>query len=484
MRTFESEKILCVANLSRFAQPTELDLSRFEGLVPVEMLGYVEFPKIRKTPYALTLAPYGYFWFELQTSAQTAGIVEELVSEEPALDFSSWAELMSGPARPQLEHVLPQFLLRQRWFGSKARHIDRVGIRELALVPDLDVALLLIDVQYFEGPQETYFLPLVRLSVELARSMRERFPQASVARCRGDAGEIFDGTVDEGLSQWLLQVVGEGRRVPFGTGTLVGATGQSFAALRGDSSQPLAAQPSTGEQSNTSIRFGDRIIMKVFRRLEPGPNPDCEVTRYLSDERGNAHVPSFVGALHYQPRDGEPVTLGMFQNLVDNQGDGWSWTLEELGRYYESRATVGFAPGFRPLLRRPTLSSLGDILSSEAVDSIGLYVKAAATLARRTAEMHIDSRGRRGRRAVRAGLHGARRGGRAGAAAARARRAGLRRAQGGHRALPGRGGGARGAGARADGGRSPIASGPWRTSMSGCGSRASMATTTWARSCG
>jgi len=390
VRTFENEKVLCVANLSRFAQPTELDLSRFEGLLPVEMLGYVEFPKIRKTPYALTLAPYGYFWFELQAPAQTTAATQELTSEEPALDFSSWAELMSGPARPQLEHVLPQFLLRQRWFGSKARHIDRVSVRDLALVPDLDVALLLVDVQYYEGPEETYFLPLVRLSVEVASATRERFPQAAVARCRGDAGEIFDGTVDEGLAQWLLQVVGESRRVPFGQGTLVGATGQSFAALRGDVSQPLASEPSTGEQSNTSIRFGDRIIMKVFRRLEPGPNPDCEVTGYLSDERGNVHVPSFVGALHYEPREGEAVTLGMFQNLVDNQGDGWSWTLEELGRYYEGRATVAFPPAWRPLLRRPTLSALADILGSEAVDCVGLYSKAATMLARRTAELHID----------------------------------------------------------------------------------------------
>jgi maltose alpha-D-glucosyltransferase/alpha-amylase len=66
VRSFENEKILCVANLSRFAQPVELDLSRFEGLVPIEMLGYVEFPQIRKTPYPLTLGPYGHLWFELQ----------------------------------------------------------------------------------------------------------------------------------------------------------------------------------------------------------------------------------------------------------------------------------------------------------------------------------------------------------------------------------------------------------------------------------
>jgi len=390
VRTFDSEKILCVANLSRFAQPTELDLARFEGLIPVEMLGYVEFPKIRKAPYALTLAPYGYFWFELQAPAQASVVSDDHVAEEPALDFGGWSDLTNGPARPQLQHLLPQFLVRQRWFGSKARQIDHVALRDLAVVPDLDAALLLIDVHFTEGADETYFLPLIRLPDEVAQDFRERYPQASVAKCRGSGCTLFDATVDEGLCQWLLRVVAQGLERPFLAGTLVGTQGKSFAALRGDENEPLPSERSSAEQSNTSVRFGEKIIMKIFRRLESGPNPDCEITQYLSDERKNPHVPSFVGSLAYRPREGEDVTLGMFQNLVENQGDGWSWTLEELGRYYEHQATQPFAPGLRPLLRRPALSALGEILSSEAVDVVGLYVKAAVTLARRTAELHID----------------------------------------------------------------------------------------------
>ena len=58
--------ILCVANLARTSQPAELDLSAFEGLVPVEMLGYTEFPRIERRPYFLTLGPYGFYWFEIQ----------------------------------------------------------------------------------------------------------------------------------------------------------------------------------------------------------------------------------------------------------------------------------------------------------------------------------------------------------------------------------------------------------------------------------
>ena len=390
LRTFEGEKVLCVANLSRFAQPTELDLSRFEGLVPVEMLGYVEFPKIRKSPYALTLAPYGHFWFELQSPTLADAATEEHVIEEAAIAFTTWSELLAGKARLPLERVLPKFLNRQRWFGGKARPIDRVTIRDAAVVPGLEAALLIVDVRYIEGEGEAYFVPLIHLPAELAQARVEKFPQSRVAKCRDDGGEICDATVDEALCQWLLHVAGHALRMPLTSGMLVGTAGRSFATLRGDEAEPLPAERSSAEQSNTSVRFGDKIIMKVFRRLEAGPNPDCELTQYLSDERGNTHVPTFVGSLHYAPREGENVTLGMFQNLVDNQGDGWSWTMEELGRYYESCATHPFPHDMRKLFTRPVLSATGDAPAPEAVDAVGFYIKAAEMLARRTAEMHLD----------------------------------------------------------------------------------------------
>ena len=66
MRRDQEDAILCVANLARSVQPVHLDLSAFEGLVPVEMLGYTEFPRIGREPYFLSLGPYGFYWFELQ----------------------------------------------------------------------------------------------------------------------------------------------------------------------------------------------------------------------------------------------------------------------------------------------------------------------------------------------------------------------------------------------------------------------------------
>jgi maltose alpha-D-glucosyltransferase / alpha-amylase len=389
LRTFEEEKVLCVANLSRFAQPTELDLSRFDGLVPVEMLGYVEFPKIRKTPYSLTLAPYGHFWFELQTPATVEVRGDDRISEEPSIPGATWNELLEGSARVSLEKAIPQFLARQRWFGGKARPIERVTIREAAVLPGMEVALLILDVRYLQGDHDAYFLPLARLPAERAPALQDKYPQARLAKCRDGQIELWDATVEETFCQWLLQAVAKHERLPFAKGVFEGVPGQAFAALKTDEGG-LPAQRSLADQSNTSVRFGEQIIMKVFRRLEPGPNPDCEMTRFLSEERGNAHVPAFLGSLQYVPREGEATVIGILQKLVDNQGDGWSWMLEELGRYYERCATQAFPQSLRGLLHRPPLASLDDGEAGEAVDAIGHCYAAAKMLARRTAEMHLD----------------------------------------------------------------------------------------------
>jgi maltose alpha-D-glucosyltransferase / alpha-amylase len=390
VRELDNEKVLCVANLSRFAQPTELDLSRFEGLVPVEMLGYVEFPKIRKTPYALTLAPYGYFWFELQTPAMSEMSSEEQSIVEPRVPCVGWAELLDGTARVPLEIALPQFLVRQRWFGGKARQIDRVTIRDAAVVDGMEVALLLVEVRYVDGDADLYFVPLIRLSTEDAQAVSDKVPQGRVAKCRDGRAEIWDATVDERFCQWLLELVGGGKTLSFATGTLRGSPGRSYTSVRGEQTAVLRAQRSLAEQSNTSVRFGDRIIMKLFRRVEPGPNPDCEITQYLSEERGNTHVPVFVGSIDFQPPAGEGLSLGILQNLVENQGDGWSWMLEELGRYYEGCATRAYPDSLRGLLDRPLLGWFDDPAAAEAVEALGLSYKSAVMLSRRTAEMHLD----------------------------------------------------------------------------------------------
>ena len=148
LREFEQdygthETVLCVANLSRFAQPVSLDLAAYEGMEPVEMLGYVPFPTVTSAPYQLTIAPYSFLWLELQAPNSDARNLPESqsvpVAEAPGTEMNvfdlktaGWYGLLSGNSLAQIEAALPNWLARQRWFGAKTRRIQSARVSHWA----------------------------------------------------------------------------------------------------------------------------------------------------------------------------------------------------------------------------------------------------------------------------------------------------------------------------------------------------------------
>src|ERR1700722_4944826 len=136
LRRHDDQRVLCVANLSRFAQPVDLDLPELEGALPVEMLGYVDFPPIGKQPYRLTLGPYGFFWLELHAQTKPRETTDAELDSSP-LAADSWERVVEGAGRYRLESLLlPGYFTRQRWFGAKARRIQSAKIVDWAPLPD------------------------------------------------------------------------------------------------------------------------------------------------------------------------------------------------------------------------------------------------------------------------------------------------------------------------------------------------------------
>ena len=161
-------------------------------------------------------------------------------------------------------------------------------------------------------------------------------------------------------------------------------TGESLTGeVRGD----LRVRRSSAEQSNTSIIYGDRLILKLFRRFQAGPNPDCEVQKYLSERVHFARVPPFAGSIEYRCDGRESGTLAMLQGLVENEGDAWRWTLEEVERYYETCAPVPY-PDVNVDDPLDLLELSAQPPTDLAREHVGLYLDAAAMLGRRTGEMH------------------------------------------------------------------------------------------------
>jgi maltose alpha-D-glucosyltransferase / alpha-amylase len=381
-----SETILCVANLSRFSQPVSLDLSQFSGMIPVEMLGYVTFPSITAQPYPLTLAPYSFLWLELQAAPEVSGPAH-IAGNEPALNLLSDGieGLLVGPGLELLQQLLITYLPRQRWFGAKSRTIKSVEVIDFAILADLNAALIFLQLTYDDDSTGVYQLPLTITVGEGAEAIRATDPASIVAVVTTPAGPavVHDALASEDVRQRILTLVEANDELATHSGVLHGHRSDAFAEVRGDA--PLPARTGSAEQSNTSILYDAKLIMKLFRRLQPGENPDTEIGRFLTETAHFPRIAPFLGDITLKSEDGTSTTVAMLQGLVENEGDGWQWTLDELSHYYDSVAILplpqdlGASPSFLSEQESPAL----------AHEHAGLYLDAAALLGRRTAEMHI-----------------------------------------------------------------------------------------------
>lgn len=388
---YEGVQVLCVANLSRFAQPVDLDLSALEGAVPVEMLGYVEFPKIERQPYRLTLAPYSFLWFELQQKFESKETATD-VNEQAPLNVAEGLEaIVAGKGKYRLETLdLPEFLVKQRWFGGKAAKIQLARIMDWGTLGPSDSTLTFVEVRSTTGKTDTYLLPLAVTMDGHGEGVQRSAPNAVIAPVVSGATEgfLYDGIFDDSLCALLLSLIERNEELVTRHGRIRAVRGAAFPRLIASADAPLPVRRSSAEQSNTSIIYGDRFILKLFRHQESGLNPDAEIGRYLTEHTSFDRIPPYAGLIEYVPAEGERTALAMLQGLVANEGDGWTWTLEELDRYYESCARIPFPEAaFAELVNAADLSERPTL--KLALDQVGIYLDSAAMLGRRTAELHL-----------------------------------------------------------------------------------------------
>jgi maltose alpha-D-glucosyltransferase / alpha-amylase len=380
VRRYEGETILCVANLSRAMQAVEIPLTEFAGLTPVELLGESQLPKIGDQPYLLTLAPYGFYWLRLQdvvipATQRTTPVVDERPLVPALFAGVVWDAALDGSMRGIIEkQALAPFLERQRWFGGKARTIasarfvDWVTLRRGAHPAFLSI----VEVHYRDGGRDHYALPLAMASGPESESIVQQHGNALVARITGARkGLLYDGLFDDGLCADLLELMRQRRDIQMRYGRIVGTAQPALEPTATDGSLAPPAGRNT-EQSNTSVLFGWQLIMKMFRRLEAGVNPDVEVGAFLTS-RGFSRVPPLLGTIDYEHGSAERTSVVMLQRFVSNQGNAWDVTLEELGRYFDRVKGL------------PAAESESE--SETAV--IGAYLSRAELLGRRTGELHL-----------------------------------------------------------------------------------------------
>jgi len=396
VRRYEDEIILIVANLSRFAQFVTLDLSQFRGMVPVELSGRTEFPPIGDLPYLLTLGAHAFYWFGLEPQRVVDVELSEVAAGGPVAQLEvtgSWKNLFKRENRPRLEAILPNFLRSRRWFASKARRIKSVWIQDTAELPHngAESYYAFVHLEYTEGDADLYALPLSFAAGDEAERVEKESSHAVLARLRCGEGEgvLYGALRNPEFASGLLESITRRRRFKGSVGEISCVPTRGLRRLRGDDAELLTPTLLGAEQSNSSLLFGNRLILKIFRRLESGLNPDLEIGAFLSEQTPFRQTPPLVGYLEYRVGGGEPMTLGLLQGYVSNQGDAWQYTLDGLSRYYEQAAAL--PP--EALQNGPQKEGLLELAESDvpprAHELIGGYLESVRLLERRSAELHL-----------------------------------------------------------------------------------------------
>jgi maltokinase len=213
---------------------------------------------------------------------------------------------------------LAEWLVERRWFGAKTRELAQVGVIDMPLLdpaaPQLRIAL--VEAHFGTGTHEIYQVPI-------AIDGGDELPAEARIADFGDAA-AYDLFAEPRDPKRLLKLIAAGGQVASAEGRILFAWDEEAAPLP----EGIEARPISSEQSNSSVVFGENAILKIYRRIEAGVNPELELLRFLG-ERGFRQIPALLGWFSYEGRPAE-ATLGIVQEFIADGRDGWEWTLDGL----------------------------------------------------------------------------------------------------------------------------------------------------------
>jgi len=415
IRRAEEQSILVVANLSRFVQPVELPLEEFAGWRPVEVVGRVPFPEISRDPYFLSLGPHAFFWFLLEDpTASGRPQVDPATIQERRIDGPVEKALSSDVLKRELERLLPSVVSSRRWFVSKARMPRSATIRERVKLPlhgergeksatgerstkaakGDGATLFVASFEFSIGESEAYALPMLLRTPPESKDTESPAtvdqavaPFLRVVDAHGESRDVVDALGEPEVARSLLRLALTGESTNSGTTRLVGMPVGRKA--RATSLSELPVKMPRLEQSNTNVFFGDRYVLKLFRRLDEGESPEAEIGRHLTQRVKFPNIAPLAGSIELQAPSSRGRTLAVVLGFVASQGDAWTGMLEHAVRFLEGVATL---PG--DSMESTAAPPESGVLGAAAPPPTGLAellnepVDAARLLGMRTAEMH------------------------------------------------------------------------------------------------
>ncbi len=390
LRRHEQETILVVVNLSRHPQIAEIDLAACTGRIPEEVFSRSQFPPVRDSTYVFTLNSYGYYIFSLEEE-RGAMIKAEGPPECASLGTGSF---LDSQVKASLEHeVLPAYLQRRGWLGERAGRLTGCRILEAVPVgaPESPSWLVIAEAAFLDGPSSNFNLVLSYAFDEKAARVQDA--QAQNVLCRfghgGRRGVVFEGMHADVLNTRFIGALLKRQRIKGHFGELSTAPGLDHRDLVRLAAGGMRATMSMTKRVNTTIVFDRKIFLKVFRRAGEGPNPDMEVSRYLTDVCEFAHTPAFLGAMEYARPGHEPITVAVLKEFVHAESDARTMCLDMIDRFMERVLAERGGLG-APVIPDSPLALAGP---GPAEQMRGLFSETDAgffaLMGRRTAEMHL-----------------------------------------------------------------------------------------------
>jgi maltose alpha-D-glucosyltransferase/alpha-amylase len=284
------------------------------------------------------MSAHAYYWFLLKKEAVETPLGTGEAA--PVLDLAQWDHLVSARNVRVLENqILPAYLPQCRWFGGKARTVQRMRVAETVDIHGVPrhAYLLVIEVSYTEGLPELYMLPLAFATGDEEGSIRTTGPRGVIANIavENKVGILYDAVYGEPFRQALFRLFARRKRVRAGEDELHFPVNAAYEALVGDQQEAQTSKVLSAEQSNTSLVFDGKLFLKLYRKVDTIANPDVEINRFLSEKAGFEYIPRFLGSIELRKASGASLTLGILQELVPNQGDAWEYIGDVVQRYFE-----------------------------------------------------------------------------------------------------------------------------------------------------
>ncbi len=339
LRKYEGEIILVVANLSRFSQVVELNLSDCAGSTPVELFSRNKFPPIKDAYYMLTMNAYDFYWFQLVPAEESQQSVD--LYEPPELEGHSGEFSIFGYDDESILNTvaIPDFIKRNRWIDTRDKDIDEINVYdEIPLSQGQEYqSLVLIEVSYVDDSSQGLIIPCSTVYYNKEQLTDPESLSSVIAYLDKQGNVLCESINDNTFRDSLISAVLGSRQIRGKRGDLVIEKEKGFEeAVDND----LDSKISDTDDSNLKfidLIYGGGIKIRLYRKLEEAGHPGIEMFRALSLQSAFSHIPEYLGTIKYKTTDGSQYVFGFIEKEFPNEGNFWKYMTDASINHYEKR---------------------------------------------------------------------------------------------------------------------------------------------------